>query len=268
MMRDESVSVQNKGTKVAKRTFFLLGAVLVTTSLLGTTLAKYISDIGEAKDSARVAKWGLKGSNQTIDLFKTAYEETVKGSNNEKVIAPGTEGSVVLTPEISDEELKNVEVAFKVSYSYGDYASSSVFANYLGNWDSSEGFNWWPLRFKVSAYDPEEKSYTNTLYDGINVKKTDSGDKQFDELNNAIANFQNGEVIYPTDSVVSKKEKLASSGLQIEWAWPFERPESGAAEAANRWDSVIGKRASELESDDPNMPKFSLSMKYTATQID
>lgn len=74
------------------RTAAVLGiAALLSTSALSGTLAKYTTSVN-SEDSARVATWGFTQSSIDItDLFKDAYDETVKSSVN--VIAPGTTGS-------------------------------------------------------------------------------------------------------------------------------------------------------------------------------
>ncbi len=274
-----------KRNKSVKTAVILFGAVLITTSLLGGTLAKYVSELGSAKDEARVAKWGITKETQTLDMFKTAYDgaagtatNTVESKDKAKVIAPGTKGSVVLNPAISDQKLNNVEVAFKVNYAYGDFLSDSVYGKYLGKWASNAdgtGFEWWPLRFKVYEYDEAAKDYTKVLYDGIST--TDSGGAtivpedggvQAGKLNSAIKAAGASDTIYPNDSLDVKKNKLAKMGLKVEWQWPFERPETNSVDAVDGWDTVIGNRAAGLNTGDADMPRFALSMKYTAVQVD
>lgn len=73
-----------------------LALTLVTTCLMGSTLARYVTEVtGSA--SAAVAKWSFKASEAEgstnftdIDLGRTAYTDTTIA---DKVIAPGTSGS-------------------------------------------------------------------------------------------------------------------------------------------------------------------------------
>lgn len=70
-----------------------LALTLVTTCLMGSTLARYVTEVtGSA--TATVAKWSFKVNGQaekfTIDLGRTAYTDTTIA---DKVIAPGTSGS-------------------------------------------------------------------------------------------------------------------------------------------------------------------------------
>ncbi|MEO1772244.1 hypothetical protein [Candidatus Enterococcus ferrettii] len=282
---EKNKTAGRKRNKSVKTAVLLFGAVLITTSLLGGTLAKYVSELGSAKDEARVAKWGITEESQSLNMFKTAYDDisgaaanTVESKDGAKVMAPGTKGDVVLSPAISDAKLNNVEVAFKVNYGYGDFASDSVYGKYLGKWASQAdgtGFEWWPLRFKVYSFNETSKDYTDLVYDGISTSDSggtqinpDDGGIQIDKLNAAIKAAGSSDTIYPNDSLVVKKEKLAKMGVKIEWQWPFERPETGSVTAVDGWDTVVGNRAASLNTGDTDMPRFVMSMKYNAVQVD
>ncbi len=68
----------------------LLVAVLLTTSAISGTFAKYTTST-TGSDSARVAYWGFgEAATITIDLFDGAYDNTVEGTDGANVIAPGT----------------------------------------------------------------------------------------------------------------------------------------------------------------------------------
>lgn len=85
--------------------------VLMTVSLLGTALAKYITE-GNFGDSARVAYWGI-GIDNELELFAAEYDGTVKSLNGENVVAPGTSGSTTI---IIEEGVQGMpEVAFQLS---------------------------------------------------------------------------------------------------------------------------------------------------------
>lgn len=70
----------------------LLVATLLTTSAISGTFAKYTTS-SAGTDSARVARWGFNDASsiKLDDLFKTAYDQNVKGEAD--VIAPGTTNS-------------------------------------------------------------------------------------------------------------------------------------------------------------------------------
>lgn len=265
---EEKTKIERKNNKSVKTAVLLFGAVLITMSLLGGTLAKYTSDIGTAKDEARVAKWGItKQTDKVLDMFDTSYKDpsdtnvTVKSNTTSKVIAPGTKGEVEVFPSIPAAELTNVETAFTVEYSYGAYKDDSVYAKYSGNW-SNGTFPWWPLRFTVSKWNGATYD-TPPVYDGIS-RPGDDGDVQYDGLNDAITALNaSSATIYPEDTLTEKQDKLNNMKFKIEWEWPFSR---GTAE--DGWDTTVGDRAAGLTDSDPDMPKFNFSMSYKAVQVD
>ena len=82
-----------------------LALTLVTTCLMGSTLARYVTEVtGSA--TATVAKWSFKVNGQaekfTIDLGRTAYTDTTIA---DKVIAPGTSGSFKIEIDGSGSEV-------------------------------------------------------------------------------------------------------------------------------------------------------------------
>lgn len=86
-----------------------LALTLVTTCLMGSTLARYVTEVtGSA--TATVAKWSFKvnGSSDdkteftSIDLGRTAYTDTTIA---DKVIAPGTSGSFDIEIDGSGSEV-------------------------------------------------------------------------------------------------------------------------------------------------------------------
>lgn len=70
---------------------FLLVAVLISTSAISGTYAKYVTS-GSASDNARVAAWGFGDSTTiTFDLFDPSYDGTVLSKDGvTNVIAPGS----------------------------------------------------------------------------------------------------------------------------------------------------------------------------------
>ncbi len=90
-----------KKVKTLRLASVLLVLVLLTTSIIGGTFAKYVTK-AEGTDSARVAYWGFQSSNSLnlTDLFSPQYTNTkvdangtVKSADGDDVIAPGTSGS-------------------------------------------------------------------------------------------------------------------------------------------------------------------------------
>lgn len=175
-----------------KNTFMRLAMVLVllvlvTTSAVGGTFAKYVTD-GFADDSARVAKFGVKIV-ATSDAFSTEYENTdeeVTVRATEKVLAPGTNGilaSVVLTGE--------PEVAVNVAY--------TVDLKLL-NWEI-DSVEYCPLVFKVGSN--EFKIDGSTIKTVADLESAVEG--AFTDLNGDLA----------VNSDVSAKN------LEMTWEWAF-----------------------------------------------
>ncbi len=105
---------KNKMMRVASA---LLVAVLLTTCAISGTFAKYTTT-GTGTDTARVAKWGVEVTTEGANAFSDKYTnstnaETVvsAGGANDKVVAPGTSGSMVAVT-VSGKP----EVAVKVTY--------------------------------------------------------------------------------------------------------------------------------------------------------
>ena len=82
-----------KKNKMMRLAAILLVCVLMTTSVISGTFAKYVTSV-ESSDKARVAYWGFQAENamKITDLFSKAYGSTVESVNGDDVLAPGTYG--------------------------------------------------------------------------------------------------------------------------------------------------------------------------------
>ena len=91
-----------KKNRMMRLASILLVCVLLTTSVISGTFAKYTSE-ATGGDVARVAKWGWGDTKISIDLFDNTYDGTVKSANGDNVIAPGTKktSALVWTPAAS-----------------------------------------------------------------------------------------------------------------------------------------------------------------------
>lgn len=83
-----------KKNKMMRLASILLVCVLLTTSVIGGTFAKYVTSV-DSSDKARVAYWGFQSDNSMdiTGLFSDTYGTTVDSVNGDDVIAPGTAGS-------------------------------------------------------------------------------------------------------------------------------------------------------------------------------
>ena len=79
-----------KKNRMMRLASLLLVCVLLTTSVISGTFAKYTTSVN-ASDTARVARWGIDSTaNVAFDLFDPTYGETVNSQYGDNVIAPGT----------------------------------------------------------------------------------------------------------------------------------------------------------------------------------
>lgn len=107
-----------KKNKFLKLASGLLVLCLLTTCVISTTFAKYVTE-DSASDTARVAKWGVQIAVQA-DAFATEYDattnvedeshqviaKTVISSTTDNLVAPGTNGTLATatitgTPEVA-----------------------------------------------------------------------------------------------------------------------------------------------------------------------
>ena len=279
---EEKTKIERKNNKSVKTAVLLFGAVLITMSLLGGTLAKYTSDIGTASDSARVAKWKVTKKDATLALFKTNYTEHDPAANKdtvvatEKVFAPGTSGEVTLDP--TDLGSVNSEAAYRIKLDLDQDKTKYTgdFSNIIGG-----KFDYNPLRFKVT--DGSGTIKYNGFIRNTTSGKVDDGPEQVIGLKNALASIQS-DIIYPGEAIGTQLDPLK---VKIEWMWEFTRPDledDAAAEATSNgddpnaaraqmaefvdtWDTELGKRAAEAttSADDLN---FNITLKGTAVQVD
>ena len=139
-----------KKNRMMRLASILLVCVLLSTSVISGTFAKYVSE-ATGVDTAVVAKWSFKvgesdiapaaNTTFTVDLFSTAYEleegkvgTTADGDvkAEDKIIAPGTGGSFALT-------LKNEsEVTAKYTVTLFDITDAGVPLEF-----STDGVNWY-----------------------------------------------------------------------------------------------------------------------------
>ena len=210
---------------------FLLVAVLISTSAISGTYAKYVTE-GTGTDSARVAKWGVD-----IEVAGTMFAETYESGNetvvsagavNEvsKLVAPGTKGdmtniTITGTPEV--DVIVNYE-ATKVD---------------LNGWADKDGY-YCPLVITINGTDKYYlDSYTSEL-EAENVIKE------------AIKNYSK---TYEANQDLSA---VAADNLDISWEWPFYVDEAGDIS-----DTYLGDKAAE-----GTPATIEIEVKCTVTQID
>lgn len=184
-----------KKNKMMRLASGLLVAVLITTSTISGTFAKYVSK-AEAHETARVAKWGVTIEATSAPIFLTEYASadatiaedvdklSVKAGT--KVVAPGTSGelaafTVTGTPEVD----------FRLNY------TSTI---ELGTeWKDQNGDFYCPLVFVV---------------DGVTVDSTGCADA--DAFETKIKEEIDREVYYDITTASTTYETF-----DITWNWEY-----------------------------------------------
>lgn len=196
--------MKNKMMRLAS---LLMVAVLLTTSVVSGTYAKYVTT-AEGTDTARVAKWGVGVEITAEDtLFKNSYgptgKEVVVSSTSDKVVAPGTSGELIIA--ITGKP----EVAVKVSYGV---------TLTLTGWTINNDEFYCPLVFTVNGHKIDASEYT--------------------ELDKLIADIQT--YIDGGSYEVAPNNDLAKT-VTISWIWNFN--EGVAAGQTNAKDTLLGNVA-------------------------
>lgn len=152
--------MKNKMMRLAS---LLMVAVLLTTSVVSGTYAKYVTT-GTGSDTARVAKWGVELA-VTSSLFDVEYDAKLpenglsvqsKSDPKDNVIAPGTTGTATTftisgTPEVdvilkvtlngSDELTDDYTmVTLPMGNGYTDYTQANVNGAGLGTFDLAKDY--------------------------------------------------------------------------------------------------------------------------------
>jgi len=211
--------------------------VLVTTSAVGGTYAKYVTN-DTAKDKARVAKFGVVVEAEGLEnLFVDEYAKddasfsldanTVVG--NEDVFAPGTAGNIAGISVTGQPE-----VAVRVTY--------NATATFNG-W-AVEGDDFYcPLVITVKYTGLADKVFNCEGYTQASVLKQDIEDY----INDLTKDYKANEDL-----------TAVSDDLAISWQWDYS-----TSEANDIKDTDLGDQAA-----DGTNSTFQLDLNVTVTQID
>ena len=152
-----------KKNKMMRLASCLLVAILLTTSVISGTFAKYTTS-ANSSDSARVAKWGFSTDNVSLDLtnlFKDAYDQNVKGATD--VIAPGTTNSATFGFTYDgDATVTAPEVAYTFTVSTaGSTCATDIKNNANIQWklDTGAWGTWDQLLASIEALDGDKAQY-------------------------------------------------------------------------------------------------------------
>lgn len=220
-----------KKNKMMRLASCLLVMVLLTTSMISGTFAKYVTS-AEGSDSARVAKFGvaITANGETFakeyNTHDNAYTETKSVISTEKVVAPGTSG------DMAKMTLSGTpEVAVRVSYA-GAFDISD-------NW-TVDGEFYCPLVIKVDTTTIKGTEYESAA--------------EFEAaVNAAIAKYT---VDFGPNTDLAGDD-VKGCALAISWEWPF------SVEGNDAKDTWLGNQAVA-----GNPATVTLKVTTTVTQID
>ena len=294
-----------KNKKSWKVASLLVALCLLTTCVVGTTLAKYTTT-NNAADTARVAKWGVTvsasgtlfgknyGKNTSTVASDSIIAEThadinVKGTD--KVVAPGTKNDVGLKLSVTGTP----EVAVKLTAEGTDVSDVFLAAGEYGVMVKAEGVNaatdisgYYTLEAETytlngaAAYDGTKTYYQ--LTDSVNVTAAyypiqwtvegynELNGKNLEEITTAlVGKYNNKEFAAGTD--------LSTQGLTVtlKWAWTYH-----VNDDKDKADTILGnliaentvvKKQTEGKYKKPTeVDDYKLTAKFifklTATQVD
>lgn len=214
---------------------FLLVAVLISTSAISGTYAKYVTQAGSS-DSARVAKWGV-----TIEAngstFATEYAtddesvvatiaKSVVSTDTSNLVAPGTTGNMVAVTLAGTPE-----VAFEVKYD----ATVDIGDNWM-----VDGVFYCPLEITVNG----------TTVKGLEQTSADAFETAVKTLIDGYTAKYGPNTDLSDESVVSTPD--------VSWSWPFSTSADNDVK-----DTALGNAAAA-----GNPATIIVSVMTTVTQID
>lgn len=235
-----------KKTKSMKWAVGIFVASLASLCLLLMSFAKYVTNSGDATDTARVAKWGVTVNTKDPkpSAFSDSYakdDETATSITNsvvstDKVVAPGTtksygDSAITLsgTPEVAVRIKHNTTVD-------------------LSNWAVGGSY-----------YCPLVVTIGDNSYSGLDYASADA----FEEALEAALELTAFDVPAGTDLSTNADVQNALK-LNFSWAWPFETGSSAEDKAANDVkDTALGNAAAS-----GNAATITITDSVTVTQID
>lgn len=250
------------------RTAAVLGmAVLLTTSVLSGTLAKYTTT-NSGSDSATVAKFGVViNVSDDMGLFKTSYAKddtnaksanTVVSAASDRKIAPGTKGSMSFsisgTPEVATKLAAEFEPSKTVKLEPGDYIlEAGKFAEKECKVTTRSAYE--PIKWYFGEKDPasENVSYNLTLAGDSNSLEN--------SLKTLTSEYEPNTNLGKTYYIGWKWDFESASDIIGEWLYDEENtaPYVGAT-VTNFLDTYLGN--------EKNLQTEAFDLKISVTQID
>lgn len=255
---------------------FLLVAVLISTSAISGTYAKYVTS-DSASDTARVAKWGvtalvsgsLYGEHYNTVTESTDGNEIATSSVNvatsesgKDIVAPGTQNTkgltltVTGTPEVANKiEVTKTATEFEeIFLAGGTYATlvptSGVTADNFdeyGDLFTKDSTTTTATYTKATAYDSAATYYE--VHDKVEVSYKYSPVKYtWTPKDGTGVEYTDLETMYAAiGTYFNKTQNNANAPIDlsgtITWMWVFEDTTSSAKDYANGADTILGNLA-------------------------
>lgn len=232
---------KNRAMRIAA---LLLVLTMMTSCFVGGTFAKYVTEGKKAQETARVAHWGVTIDVSADDAFAKTYEDeytdvvadiTVSSSNDDEVVAPGTNGTLFTmnvkgTPEVDTKVTTTANLE-------------------LVGWTLADDSFYCPIVFTI---DGNEYAWENTYTSLDDFEK---------DIEDAITNAM-GTQYQANDTL--------DTDLEISWRWDFENGENADEIAANdAKDTYLGDCAAGLYADEGKTAStISLEMSIKIEQVD
>lgn len=244
---------------------FLLVAVLISTSAISGTYAKYVTT-NKSDDNARVAKFGVTIKADFEELFATTYGTTkawdgddgnsvVSSEANVDVVAPGTNGKLA-DFDISGTPEVDVNVSYTANLDLGD--------NWMVDTDDDKvaDSEYCPIVITVKTKAEEAKDYFigGTDRNGDDITSVTELEQAVEEA--IVASEKNYNA--PNSDL-----NLIKDDLEVSWKWHFEGqgefPGVGTGPACqwDKFDTQLGDAAA-----NNNAATIYLEVSCTVTQID
>ena len=225
-----------KKNRMMRLASILLVCVLLTTSVISGTFAKYVTE-GTTMDSARVAKWGvtITANGSTFaekydDVAGDNGAQVVAANGTDKVVAPGTEGELVEMVLAGTPE-----VAFSVDY------EATLVLNY---WTVKNGVEYCPIVFTVNS----------ETYGTVDTNATHKSANVADLITAVEEAIENYSAEYDANQNLATESDVATP--DVSWKWEFEGND-------DEKDTYLGDKAAA-----GTPAEISLTIVTTITQLD
>lgn len=224
----------------------LLVAVLITTSTISGTYAKYVTE-DSAGDAARVAKFGVVVSADGT-LFSETYVDKAHGNVpgasdltvesiggvGDKVVAPGTKNDTGMTFKVTGTPEVKVKVTVKITDN-ADAPIKDVFLK-AGDYPDMTTGDVVPFNFTGDDYYPIVYTLKNGTGDILATGNLATIADYLDDLTD----------VYPAntnlDTVLGGN---ADGTYKLTWEWAFGTEEEGVINLVDKKDTVLGDLAAD-----------------------